>query len=195
MHVTDPTDLLSAIDSARFKEMVDAWGAITEDAFPTDIQLVITKPQPQLKQDVESNLGFAAPPAITQVMEGHVQRFGHHIDTDAIIPAEFIPGKDDLDLGMHYFQYVRPEFREKVKQGFNIIVAGSGFGSGSSREEAPHALKGAGVQAAIAKSYAYIYSRNQPNMALLGLIPKDFDTFYELAQEGSCVTRLTLNII
>lgn len=48
----------------------------------------------------------------------------------------------------------------------NIVVAGSGFGSGSSREEAVRALKGCGVQAVIAKSFAYIYGRNQQNLAL-----------------------------
>ncbi|CAG8718015.1 12749_t:CDS:2, partial [Acaulospora morrowiae] len=62
-----------------------------------------------------------------------------------------------------------------------------GFGSGSSREEAPRALKGAGVKAVIAKSYAYIYGRNQPNMALLGVIVDD-EEFYTLAQEGAEVT-------
>ncbi len=46
-------------------------------------------------------------------------------------------------------------------KGFDIVVAGVGFGSGSSREEAPRALKGSGVKAVIAKSYAYIYGRNQ----------------------------------
>ncbi|CAG8680923.1 18623_t:CDS:2, partial [Acaulospora morrowiae] len=62
-----------------------------------------------------------------------------------------------------------------------------GFGSGSSREEAPRALKGAGVKVVIAKSYAYIYGRNQPNMALLGVTVDD-EEFYTLAQEGVEVT-------
>jgi 3-isopropylmalate dehydratase small subunit len=44
----------------------------------------------------------------------------------------------------------------KVKEGFNIVVAGAGFGCGSSREEAPRALKGSGVLAVIAKSYAFV---------------------------------------
>eukprot|EP00842_Homolaphlyctis_polyrhiza_P002831 jgi/Hompol1/3549/HPOL_006604-RA len=105
----------------------------------------------------------------------------------AIIPAEFMPGVSDQDLGSHCFQYVRPEFREKAANGFNIVVAGTGFGSGSSREEAPRALKGVGIQAVIAKSYAYIYGRNQPNMALLGVVVKD-EAFYELAQEGATVS-------
>ena len=74
-----------------------------------------------------------------------------------------MPGTSDEDLGSHAFQYVKPDFVQKVKEGYNIVVGGSGFGSGSSREEAPRALKGAGVKVVIAKSYAYIYSRNQVN--------------------------------
>lgn len=108
----------------------------------------------------------------------------------AIIPAEFMPGTSNQDLGTHCFQYVRPEFRQKAAQGFTIVVAGSGFGSGSSREEAPRALLGCGIQAVVAKSYAYIYGRNQPNMALLGVIVKD-EGFYERAKEGR---KLTLHL-
>ena len=100
----------------------------------------------------------------------------------AIIPAEFMPGTSDKDLGSHCFQYVRPEFRSKASSGSTVVVAGVGFGSGSSREEAPRALLGCGIQVVIAKSFAYIYSRNQPNMALLGVIVKD-PKFYELALE------------
>ena len=188
MRVTDPSELLKAIDMERFKQLLGVWGAIVEDAVPVGIQFKMSEPQPQLKAEgVSSTSKFIPPPEITRVIHGRVQKFGSHVDTDAIIPAEFMPGKDDKDLGTHCFQYVRPEFRQKVKQGYDIVVAGPGFGSGSSREEAPRALNGAGVKAVIAKSYAYIYSRNQPNMALLGLIPKDFDRFYELCQEGSDV--------
>ncbi|KAJ1934316.1 hypothetical protein FBU59_005738, partial [Linderina macrospora] len=53
--------------------------------------------------------------------------------------------------------------------------------------EAPRAIKGANVKAVIAKSYAFIYQRNQPNMALLGIVLKD-EKFYELAQEGAEVS-------
>lgn len=95
-----------------------------------------------------------------------------------------MPGTSDEDLGTHCFQYVRPEFREKAASGSCVVVAGVGFGSGSSREEAPRALLGCGIKAVIAKSYAYIYSRNQPNMALLGVVVKD-SKFYEMAMEDS----------
>jgi homoaconitate hydratase len=85
-----------------------------------------------------------------------------------------------------FCQQVRPEFSGRVAAGATIVVGGEGFGCGSSREEAVRALKASGVQAVIAKSFAFIYARNQPNMNLLGLIIKD-ENFYNLANEGADV--------
>jgi len=53
---------------------------------------------------------FAANPTL---FRGKIHRFGSNVDTDAIIPAEFMPGKNDEDLGTHCFEYFRPEFRRK----------------------------------------------------------------------------------
>ncbi|KAK5175794.1 uncharacterized protein LTR77_000934 [Saxophila tyrrhenica] len=66
-------------------------------------------------------------------------------------------------------------------------VAGPGFGSGSSREDAVRALLGAGVQAVIAKSFAFIYERNQLNVGLFSAIVVA-DDFYTHAQEGRTIT-------
>ena len=77
-----------------------------------------------------------------------------------------------------------------VDEGYDIIVAGHAFGCGSSREEAPRAIKGAGVKAVIARSFAFIYSRNQPSLALLGIVILD-DKFYEGQTEG---TNLTIDL-
>ena len=110
--------------------------------------------------------------------------------------------------------YVRPEFVPRVRAGATIVVAGEAFGCGSSREEAVKALKqvGAGgeccccsgasiltlshvllllllqsgVEAVIAKSFAFIYARNQPNMSLLGVVVRD-EAFYAAAAEGADV--------
>lgn len=194
LKVTDPKDLLNSIEKEKLKQMLNFWGAKSEDDSESLLQnpakqsIIIEEPQPILKKSKSPlEIPQAPPKSLVDVIKGKVQKFGDHVDTDAIIPAEFMPGKDDFDLGTHCFQYFRPEFRDKVKQGFNIVVAGAGFGSGSSREEAPRALKGCGVRAVIAKSYAYIYSRNQPNMALLGIVPDNFDQFYKLIHEGSYV--------
>ena len=67
-----------------------------------------------------------------------------------------------------------------MKQGQNIIVAGDAFGCGSSRENAVSALLGVGVQCVIAKSFAFIYGRNQPNLGLLGIVIQD-PQFYTAA--------------
>ena len=181
MKIRNPRDLLDSIDRARFQEMLENW---LDQGEP----FTVTEPCPVIAHPgSKTAAGSATVSDFKTFISGSVQRFDDHIDTDAIIPAEFMPGVSDEDLGTHCFQYVRPEFRSKVKEGFTIVVAGVGFGSGSSREEAPRALKGCGVEAVIAKSYAYIYGRNQPNMALLGVVVKD-EAFYTLATEGATVS-------
>lgn len=80
-----------------------------------------------------------------------------------------------------------PDFRQMVKDGFNIVVGGHGFGCGSSRDVAVNALLGAGVKCVIAKSFAFIYARNQPNIGLLGITITE-DEFYQAAQHGLDIT-------
>jgi 3-isopropylmalate dehydratase small subunit len=81
-------------------------------------------------------------------------------------------------------EYFMPSFRALVASGHNIIVAGHAFGCGSSREVAVNALLGAGVQCVIARSFSFIYARNQPNVGLLGITITD-ERFFDLAEEGS----------
>ena len=81
---------------------------------------------------------------------------------------------------------MRPEFSGRVAAGATVVVAGAAFGCGSSREEAARALVNSGVRAVFAKSFAFIYSRNQPNFALLGGVVRDA-RFYEQAGEGAAV--------
>jgi aconitase A len=184
MKVRNPRELLNAIDQTRYQRMLEIW---MEKGDP----IVISEPNPVLANSDTDTSNRAnedgnntALPKFETVITGKIQRFDDHVDTDAIIPAEFMPGVSDEDLGTHAFQYFRPEFVPRIAEGRNIIVAGVGFGSGSSREEAPRALRGAGIQAVIARSYAFIYGRNQPMMSLLGITIND-DRFYELAQEGA----------
>ncbi|NLV25967.1 MAG: 3-isopropylmalate dehydratase [Methanomicrobiales archaeon] len=98
-----------------------------------------------------------------------VWKFGDNIDTDAIIPGRFLTINDSKELAAHAFEGIRDEFSKEAKQG-DIIVAGSNFGCGSSREHAPLALKGAGVQMVVAKSFARIFYRNSINVGLLPVI-------------------------
>jgi 3-isopropylmalate dehydratase small subunit len=118
------------------------------------------------------------------VIAGKVQRFADHVDTDAIIPGQFCHLTRLEELGEKAFHFVRPEFHARAKAGQNVVVAGEGWGSGSSREQAVWALLGAGIQAVVAKSYAFIHKRNLVNEALPYLVVKD-EAFYTLAGEGA----------
>jgi aconitate hydratase/homoaconitate hydratase len=144
----------------------------------------ITAGEPQMRVEEPKPAGRAAASAAGTTIRARVQRFGDSVDTDAIIPGEFCHLTRLEDLGDKCFYYVRPEFRERAKNGATIVVAGEGWGSGSSREHAVWALQGAGIQAVIARSYAFIHKRNLVNEALPYLINRD-DAFYDLAQEGA----------
>ncbi|MFH1789023.1 MAG: 3-isopropylmalate dehydratase small subunit [Candidatus Altiarchaeota archaeon] len=96
---------------------------------------------------------------------GRVWRFAENVDTDQIIPAEYLVTGDAKELALHAFEKARPEFVKKVKAG-DIIVADENFGCGSSREHAPRALLGAGISCVIAKSFARIFFRNSVNIGL-----------------------------
>ena len=94
-----------------------------------------------------------------------IWKFGHNVDTDQIIPAEYLTTGNAKKLAAHAFAKVRPEFSKEVKEG-DVIVAGENFGCGSSREHAPRALLGAGISCVIARSFARIFFRNSINVGL-----------------------------
>ena len=98
-------------------------------------------------------------------MRGKVHKYGDNIDTDVIIPARYCTSIKVEDLAPHALEDLDPTFIKKVKQG-DILVAGANFGCGSSREVAPITLRGAGVAAVIAKSFARIFYRNSINVGL-----------------------------
>jgi len=98
-------------------------------------------------------------------IEGKIWKFRDSIDTDVIIAGRYLRTFSLDDLASHVMEAEDPEFAEKVQKG-DIIVAGWNFGCGSSREQAPVALKHAGVSAIIAKSFARIFYRNAINVGL-----------------------------
>lgn len=98
-------------------------------------------------------------------ISGRVWKFGDHIDTDVIIPGKYLRTTDMKVFAAHAMEGIDPDFSSKVQQG-DIIVAGENFGSGSSREQAPLALKHAGVSCVIARSFARIFFRNAINVGL-----------------------------
>jgi 3-isopropylmalate/(R)-2-methylmalate dehydratase small subunit len=108
------------------------------------------------------------------ILAGRAWKFGDDIDTDAIIPGRYLVINDPLELAEHLFEGVRPEMATQGRKG-DIIVAGENFGCGSSREHAPLALKGAGITAVVAKSFARIFFRNAINIGLPLFICSEVD--------------------
>jgi 3-isopropylmalate dehydratase small subunit len=101
-----------------------------------------------------------------KTLRGKVWKFGDHVDTDQIIPAERLTSDNNDKLGSFLFEKVRPGMAANVQKG-DIIVAGRNFGCGSSREHAPRALLQAGIVAIVAESFARIFYRNAINVGLL----------------------------
>jgi 3-isopropylmalate dehydratase small subunit len=97
--------------------------------------------------------------------KGKVFKYGNNVDTDVIIPARYLNSIDPAYLAAHCMEDIDSGFVGKVQPG-DIIVGGSNFGCGSSREHAPIALKASGVSCVIAKSFARIFFRNAINIGL-----------------------------
>lgn len=100
------------------------------------------------------------------MLNGRAWVFGDHISSDAIIPARYLTGSDPRVWSRHVLADLRPEFPTQVGYG-DFIVAGKNFGSGSAREQAPLAIRTAGVAAVIAASFSRMFFRNAFNMGLL----------------------------
>ncbi|PIP19254.1 MAG: 3-isopropylmalate dehydratase small subunit [Candidatus Omnitrophica bacterium CG08_land_8_20_14_0_20_41_16] len=112
------------------------------------------------------------------IIKGKVHKFGDDINTDDIISAKYLVSIDAKELGSHCMEAIVPDFTKKVTLG-DIIVAGNNFGCGSSREHAPLAIKGCGVSAVLAKSFAAIFFRNAINIGLPFLESFDVDKIKE----------------
>ena len=97
--------------------------------------------------------------------EGTAHVYGDNIDTDRIIAGKYTKTLDCSDLARHVLEDLDPQFSSRVKPG-DILVAGRNFGCGSSREQAPLALKAAGVTAVVAGTFARIFYRNAINIGL-----------------------------
>jgi 3-isopropylmalate/(R)-2-methylmalate dehydratase small subunit len=91
--------------------------------------------------------------------------FGDNVDTDGIIPARYLTSTDPTELARHALEDLDPGFVTGVQPG-DVVFAGKNFGCGSSREHAALALKGAGVAAVVAVSFARIFFRNAINTGL-----------------------------
>jgi 3-isopropylmalate/(R)-2-methylmalate dehydratase small subunit len=93
-----------------------------------------------------------------EIIEGRVWMFGNNIDTDAIVPGQYLDAPI-VEAVKHVLESVNPNFAKEVKEG-DIIVAGRNFGCGSSRENAPAAIKELGIRCIVAESFGRIFFRN-----------------------------------
>ena len=96
---------------------------------------------------------------------GKAIKYGDNVDTDVIIPARYLNTINKKELASHCMEDIDKNFVNKVAPG-DIMVAGSNFGCGSSREHAPIAIKESGISLVIAKSFARIFYRNSINIGL-----------------------------
>ena len=110
-------------------------------------------------------------------MEGKVIKYNEkNLNTDLIIPARYLVDSDPNYLAEHCMEDLDPHFNQKLeKYNYTILVADSNFGCGSSREQAPIALKAAGIKCVIAPSFARIFFRNAINIGLLIIEFKNID--------------------
>lgn len=121
------------------------------------------------------------------LFEGTAHRFGRDVDTDVIIPARYLNTSDPDELAAHCMEDIDREFIKRVQPG-DIIVAEENFGCGSSREQAPVAIKAAGVSCVIAASFARIFYRNAINIGLPILVSP------EAARETDSGDRLKVDL-
>lgn len=102
---------------------------------------------------------------MTLKANGPAIKFGNNIDTDVILPGKYLVLVDPKDLAKHALEGLDADFPQKAEKGV-ILVGGRNFGCGSSREQAPLALKYSGVKCVIAESFARIFYRNAINIGL-----------------------------
>ena len=115
---------------------------------------------------------------------GKVWVLGDDIDTDIIIPTEYLALKTIDDMKQYGFSPLRPELAGQIRKG-DIIVAGKNFGCDSSREQAPEIIKALGISCVIAKSFARIFFRNSINNGLLLIEQPDL---HDDIKEGDAIT-------
>ncbi len=116
-------------------------------------------------------------------MKGRVIKYEQDsIDTDVILPGQYLTLHDHDELGEHAMEGLDPNFHSKAKQA-NIIVTGKNFGCGSSREHAPIAISACGIKAVLALSFARIFYRNSVDGAYLLPIEIDEKTYASISEK------------
>jgi 3-isopropylmalate/(R)-2-methylmalate dehydratase small subunit len=121
---------------------------------------------------------------LNKKITGTAIKFGNNIDTDVILPGKYLILVDPDELAKHALESLDTEFPQKAKKGV-ILVGGKNFGCGSSREQAPLALKYAGVKCVLAESFARIFFRNAINIGLPVIECKGISSAVETGDELS----------
>lgn len=184
MSLQNPTEILSAVDMNEFDELRAHYRSRSRSSPIYSEPQVPASFVSSYTDDYDTKiLPENEASRLPDIIQGRIQRFGANVDTDSIIPTDKCHShlsQDEVARGA--FCYTRPEFYDLAQAGCNVLVAEESFGCGSSREQAPKALMWAGIEAVIAKSFAFIYQRNQVNNGLMGIKLQD-DSFFEVAQE------------
>ncbi|MDH4189823.1 MAG: 3-isopropylmalate dehydratase, partial [Betaproteobacteria bacterium] len=105
---------------------------------------------------------------IERTETGRAWVFGDNIDTDVLAPGRYMKAGIE-EIARHCLEAVDPAFARELRPG-DVVVGGRNFGTGSSREQAPQALKQLGVAALIAESFAGLFYRNALNLGLPALV-------------------------
>lgn len=115
-----------------------------------------------------------------ELFKAKIWKLGDDIDTDIILPTEYLAYETVEEMKPYAFSPLRPELAGQIQPG-DMIVAGNNFGCGSSREQAPEVVKALGISCIVAKSYARIFFRNAINNGLLLIEQPDL---YDEVNEG-----------
>jgi 3-isopropylmalate/(R)-2-methylmalate dehydratase small subunit len=129
---------------------------------------------------------------------GKTIKYGNDVNTDVIYPGRYLAITDSQEMSRHAMEDMDPKFAKKLNQGKNIIVAGSNFGCGSSREQAATCLKYAGIRAIVARSFARIFYRNAINQGI-PIVECDCEKIMEgdelkIDIERGSIEDLTINV-
>ncbi len=128
-------------------------------------------------------------------MKGNVIKYERdNIDTDVIIPGQYLKVHDYAELASHAMEGLDPDFHSKVKEG-DFILSGRNFGCGSSREHAPIALSHSGIKAVLALSFARIFYRNAVDGAFLLPIEIEEDTYSNISEGDELDIDIRINEI
>jgi 3-isopropylmalate/(R)-2-methylmalate dehydratase small subunit len=114
------------------------------------------------------------------IISGRIFKFGDNVNSDIIIAGRYLIYIDPVELAKHAFEMLGEGFPDKLRN-FDILVAGRNFGCGSAREQASTAIRGLGIKAVVAASFARTFYRNAIND---GLPIVECPALYEAVSEG-----------